>query len=212
MSIDEGVIKFNQRLELTGPLTNTCIESINAIRVQLYALKLIGEYPDIKIGYGNISQRTTRNHSQAHPFIISGSQTGHLPVLDGRHYCHVMDFDLANNSLQAKGPIQASSESLTHAAIYECNTQIAGVIHIHNREIWQGMIQDDLPHTPANIPYGTLAMAQAVKNVVSLATNGWLAMAGHEDGVICYGKNLQQAFALCQDLYERYSSAALLKN
>lgn len=211
MSIDEGVIKFTQQLQTTAPLANQQIESINIIRNQLYALELIGEYPDIKIGYGNISQRHASTENQ-HAFIISGSQSGHIPVLDGRHYCQVLNFDLQQNTIQARGPIQASSESLTHGAIYECNPAIQGVIHIHSPNIWQGMLMDGRAHTAADIPYGTLAMAKAVKQVIADSTSGYLAMAGHQDGVICYGENLGQAFILCQDLYARYINAALLKN
>lgn len=212
MSIDEGIIKFNQQLQITEPLSDAFIASLNETRTILFTLKLIGEYSELKIGYGNLSLRDAVTTKNEHAFIISGSQTGHLPILDGRHYCKVVDFDLSQNRIFSKGPIEASSESLTHGAIYECSPNIQAVIHIHCREIWQGMLADDLPQTAADIPYGTLEMANAVKHVIADSTSGCLAMAGHEDGVICYAENLGKALTLCQELYARYVNAALLKN
>ncbi len=217
MSIDEGVIKFNSsQFVKTSELDEASIIQINPIRHQLYQRKLIGEYQDIKIGYGNISQRicqqsqfkgvlsNLRHNTLQSQFIISGTQTGHLKTLNTLHYTCVMSIDLNNNSLQCQGPIMASSESLTHGAIYQCNAAIEAVIHIHNTEIWQGMLENKMSHTAAHIPYGTFEMAQAVKSVIAGNYQGYLAMAGHEDGVIFYGRSLQEAFDLCSQMVECY--------
>ena len=220
MPIDEGVIKFDaSQFVETAALDDASISEINPIRCTLYEKKLIGEYQDLNIGYGNISQRMRQpsqfsgvlsnvkpNPLQAQ-FIISGTQTGHLDTLTGRHYTCVASVDLLGNTLQCQGPIMASSESLTHGAIYLCNDTINAVIHIHNKTIWQGMLKDKLKHTPSHIPYGTFEMAQAVQLVVAKQSHGSLAMAGHEDGVMFYGESLQTAFSLCMDMFERYTAS-----
>ena len=217
MSIDEGVIKFDaSQFVETARLDDASIRQINPIRCALYEKKLIGEYQDLNIGYGNISQRlrqpsqfsgvlsNIKHDSLQAQFIISGTQTGHLETLTGHHYTCVTSVDLLGNTLQCQGPIMASSESLTHGAIYLCHDTIDAVIHIHNKAIWQGMLKDNLNHTPSHIPYGTFEMAQAVQRVIARQSQGYLAMAGHEDGVIFYGQSLQAAFTLCMQMFERY--------
>ncbi len=213
MAIDEGVIKFDYRdYQVTSALDDNELQQINPARHRLYQLELIGQYPELNVGYGNISMRQDFQNlftSDKPQFIISGSQTGHLSELNGEHYTRVVDYDIANNKICAMGPrteiTGASSESLTHGAIYECNTQIAAVIHIHNPKIWQGMLNDNLTHTHKDIPYGTVSMANAVKEKVGKNVKGYLAMAGHEDGVITYGENFDQAMEICLELYKKYS-------
>ncbi|MGF1494827.1 MAG: class II aldolase/adducin family protein [Microcoleaceae cyanobacterium] len=111
--IDEGVIKYDCDWELTSPLAEAAIQQLITWRDALYRLGLIGVTPD-GIGFGNISQRI----GQSEQFVITGTQTGHLPQLQPQHYTVVTQFDLEQNTLICRGPIKASSESLTHAAIY----------------------------------------------------------------------------------------------
>lgn len=212
MPIDEGVIKYNARdYQVTAALPESSINEIEPVRRQLFVLKLIGHNTQHDVGYGNISQRKNLQALRATlspQFIISGSQTGHLARLTGEHYTQVIDCDITTNTVSAMGPrthiTGASSESLTHAAIYECNTAIKAVIHIHSASIWQGMLIDNLTHTPKNIPYGTPQMADAVKAKVARQKSGYLAMKGHEDGVITYGENFNQAMEICLALYKQY--------
>jgi len=202
--IDEGVVKFDASdFEKTGPLPSHAIEKMEAVRRALFEKALIGEYPDIQIGYGNLSQRNPNENG----FLISGTQTGHLPHLSGQHYTAVTAFDIGKNRVSVKGPIQASSESLTHAALYASHDNIRVVIHVHSLCIWQGMLKEGLPHTAKDIPYGTPAMANAVKAIVQNNSHGVLAMAGHEEGVITFGENWSQALKLCLDLFDRYTLA-----
>ena len=214
MPIDEGVIKFDDRdYRVTPALSKQEIKEINLARSQLYQLKLIGQYLEFNVGYGKISQRQDFQRlcpSDKPQFVISGSQTGPLAPLTGEHYTRVVDYDITKNKISAMGPRTeingASSESLTHAAIYLCNPAIKAVIHIHSSAIWLGMLQDNLTHTPKDIPYGTPLMAQAVKDRVGHNKRGYLAMAGHEDGVICYGEDFDTAMEICLTLYKRYGS------
>lgn len=203
--LDEGVVKFDASdFELTQPLEDSLIKELNEVRQQLFELNLIGEYSKEKIGFGNISIRDVQD-GVTKAFIISGTQTGGLPELNGSHYTQVLDYSLSKNSVCVRGPIQASSETLTHAALYDHNPSIGAVIHVHSEKIWKGILADNKPHTSASVPYGTPAMADAVKLVAGSSTEGYLAMAGHEDGVITYAQNLQDALKLCLNLYHRYS-------
>ncbi len=46
------------------------------------------------------------------------------------------------------------------------------------------------------MPYGTQAMARAVERLyatTALAETRMLAMGGHEDGIICFGRNADEA-------------------
>ncbi len=215
MPIDEGVIKYDASdYQITPALNESTIREIEQIRCQLFELKLIGHSVEHDVGYGNISQRKNLQNLRAtlNPqFIISGSQTGHLPHLTGEHYTRVIDCDIATNKVSAMGPrthiTGASSESLTHAAIYQCNPCINAVIHIHCAAIWQGMLNDNLTHTPKDVPYGTPQMADAVKAKVAMHKSGHLAMKGHEDGVITYGESFSQAMDICLALYKKYPAS-----
>ena len=124
--MQEGYIKFNCHWTVAGPVSHDQTRKINIWRDKLYALGLIGVYDD-GIGFGNISMRY-----QGNTFIIIGSATGGLKQLNENHFTLVTRYDLEQNSLECKGPIIASSESLTHAAIYESAPEIHAVIHVHN--------------------------------------------------------------------------------
>ncbi|MGB0838957.1 MAG: hypothetical protein ACPGXL_02395, partial [Chitinophagales bacterium] len=112
---DEGYVKYHCDWQQAPPLADSKIDLLNQYRQQMYDLGLIGFYPDLKVGYGNISQRYAQQDER---FMISGTQTGHLTKLDARHYTLVKEYDITRNTLVCEGPIKASSESLTHAAIY----------------------------------------------------------------------------------------------
>jgi L-ribulose-5-phosphate 4-epimerase len=70
-------------------------------------------------------------------FVITGSGTGSLKKLSAEHYTRVTAYDLLKNTLTSAGPIKASSESLTHAAVYETLPLINTVLHIHHLALWE---------------------------------------------------------------------------
>ena len=92
-------------------------------RQKLYAAGLIGEYVEERIGFGNISIRSA-DHGQ---FLITGTQTGNLATTTEEHYSLVTSYDIAGNKVWCSGPLQASSEAMTHAAIYELDPAIGAV-------------------------------------------------------------------------------------
>lgn len=188
--IDEGVIKYDCDWELTSPLAEAAIQQLITWRDALYRLGLIGVTPD-GIGFGNISQRI----GQSEQFVITGTQTGHLPQLQPQHYTVVTQFDLEQNTLICRGPIKASSESLTHAAIYTHQPTVCGVIHVHHALLWKHLLFQ-VPTTQATVPYGTPQMAMEMFRLLDhagLAESKMLAMAGHEDGLISFGADLSEA-------------------
>lgn len=208
--IDDGVIKFDQRSFVkTPPLKTEEYILLEKWRETLYKLKLIGEYEKEKIGYGNISLR--QNYlkifqTDKSQFLITGTQTGKFPNLNGQHYARVIDYSFQKNKLIANGPIQASSEGLTHAAIYEASSEIKAVFHIHHLKTWEEMLKNNYPSTAKNIPYGSVEMAKATTNLVQNTSYGLFAMAGHREGIFSYGRSLDEAGQLILEIYHKFNS------
>ena len=186
---EEGVIKFNCTWIKEAPLDFALIKELNEWRNKLYNESLIGVNKD-GIGYGNISIRYKQNS-----FIISGSSTGKLKELTNEHYTRVTEYNIDKNSLTTVGPIIASSESLTHAMIYECEKHINAVLHVHHFKLWKKLL-NIIPSTDKDVEYGTPAMAGEIVRLFkesNLAEYKIFAMAGHEEGVVSFGKNLNEA-------------------
>ncbi len=195
MKEQEGVIKYqlHHTQQAINPLLS--LTEINAWRTIAVRLDLIGQTPERydNIGFGNISQRIDVHSDQ---FIISGTQTGHIEHLSPEHYCLIVKADPRQNRLQSCGLCKPSSESLTHAGIYAQSNAIQAVIHAHSPEIWQHTMALGLPHTSADVPYGTVEMAAAVERLFQsgqLIQSSLFTMLGHEDGVVAFGRNMQAA-------------------
>jgi len=185
---EEGVIKFKCNWIKDVPLDSELIKELNEWRDKLYRANLIGKNKD-GIGYGNISMRYHNN------FIITGSSTGKLLKLTAEHYTLVTEYDLDKNTLTAVGPVIASSESLTHAVIYAHEKNVNAVIHVHHFELWKKLLQI-FPSTNKDVAYGTPAMAREILRLFSaskLAEEKIFAMGGHEAGVVCFGKDIDEA-------------------
>jgi len=188
---DEGVIKFGCNWKKAEALPEERIKELIQIRQKLFDLNLIGVYPD-GIGYGNLSVLLEPERQ----FVISGSQTGHFPNVTPKHFSLVTSYSVARNQINCRGPIQASSESLTHAMIYETFIGVKAVIHIHSPTLWKQLL-NKVPTTGAQIPYGTPQMANEIKRLAKetdLKQSRILVMAGHEDGIIAFDKTLEVAF------------------
>jgi len=206
--IDDGVIKYDRtNFSLSAPLSILEFEELESWRFKLYELNLIGEYPIEKVGFGNLSkaQDYEQFYKSSKPqFIISGTQTGKFKHLNGSHYTRVLDYETSDLKIKMMGAIEASSEALTHAAIYESNHNIKAVFHIHSNKIWKRMIEDNSPHTKASVPYGTAEMAYATKECIRGLDAGVFCMHGHEDGIVIFGKSMDEAGQLTLQLYDKY--------
>ena len=194
---DEGYIKFNCEFIKEDPLAIHKLSEINLWRNKLYQLGLIGADAD-GIGFGNISIKSENN-----TFIISGSGTGNSAELTKNDYVLVESYDFMKNSLTCRGPVRASSESLSHAAVYECSPDTMAVIHVHHLTLWEKLL-DTVPTTGLTIPYGTPEMANDIKRLFresDFGGDGIIAMGGHKEGIISFGKTLETAGNILLDKF-----------
>jgi len=192
-NFDEGVIKFALAFNHAPSLAAEAVAELNVWRQILYRLGLTGCDPSRYQGlaYGNVSQR-----SGANSFIISGTQTGGKPCLSPADYCQILDFDLGKNRVRAEGPIEPSSEALTHGAVYSANPRINCVLHIHSPILWRNTVKLGIPQTDPSIAYGTPEMGQAVGRGAVDLNQGIISMGGHEDGLIAFAETIAQAALL----------------
>ena len=187
--MDEGYIKFNCNWILSNDIPLDKVAELNMWREIMYDKGWIGLYPD-GIGFGNISMRCDEK-----TFLISGTATGGLPTLTKSHYSLVTNYNLSTNTVTCMGPLKASSESLTHALIYECSAATNAVIHIHSLDLWNRLLHH-APTSSENISYGTPEMANEIKRLfaeTALRKEKIIVMGGHQEGIISFGKDLEEA-------------------
>ena len=203
--MSEGYVKYTADHIMAPPIEVPHWLELNGARTRLHGLGLVGVTSD-GIGYGNLSIRVQVNSFPTDAFLITGTATGALPVLSPSDYCLVRTFDIAQNHVISTGPVQASSESMTHGAVYRSCPGANCVIHIHSRAIFDSMIRDGYPATPENALYGTPQIALAIGECVcELGNNeGQIVLAGHDEGVISYGPAVERAVALILELYTKY--------
>ncbi|MEC8813541.1 MAG: class II aldolase/adducin family protein [Pseudomonadota bacterium] len=188
----EGVIQYQLDFVTDHYIDCPQFAELNVWRSYLHRLGFIGQDPARYggLGYGNLSHRAEQDS-----FVISGTQTGHLPLLCREHYVLVEETDVRRNRIRARGPLPPSSEALTHAALYQAATAIQTVIHVHSPLLWQRAEKLNMKMTPRSVAYGTPAMADAVRRLVveDDTAEGIIAMQGHEDGIIVYGADVENA-------------------
>ena len=195
MQEQEGVIKYRLDHIYQTNGYDESLSEMNAWRTIFFRLDMIGQNP-LKyggLGFGNISRKPKADDDR---FIISGTQTGHIEHLTDAHYCTVIDVDFVDNAIRSRGACKPSSEALTHACVYRQDARIRAVIHVHSPELWRKTAALKLPHTAADIAYGTPAMVQAVEELFKTGQFERLhlfSMLGHEDGVVSFGHSMQQA-------------------
>jgi len=176
------------------------LADLNAYRRKLVDQHLLG-VDSSGIGFGNLSVRdgATRN------FYITGSATGGLPKLSLTDCVRVVDWDFKNNWLRYEGTALPSSESLTHAAIFESDPLTSAVIHCHDSVLWETLL-NRAPTTSKAIPYGTPEMAYEIMRLfkeTDVVSCKILVMAGHEAGIVTFGKNLDDAFDILMRAREK---------
>lgn len=189
--IDEGYTKFRAHWSPSAPLDYPQLTPLCAWRTRLHDAGLIGEYADLGIGFGNLSARIDSGDT----FLISGTQTGRQRASSPRQFSLVTRVDVKRNAVECKGPVQASSESMTHAAVYAADATVDSVVHVHSAALWQHAIEN-LPVIPQEIAYGTPQMAEAFAGLMSVPENrriGIVAMAGHDEGLLSVGRTVEHA-------------------
>ncbi len=189
--IDEGYIKYRSDWQ-EGPAPDAAAARLlETWRRPLHDAGLVGHYEHLGIGFGNVSIRAARPGE----FIISGTQTGHLRTTGTEHYCRVTLADIAGNRIVCVGPVQASSEALTHAALYRLSERINAVVHVHSRRLWNRE-HGRLPTTAPDVVYGTPDMAREFERLwceSDFPSVGMAVMAGHEEGLVSVGTTLREA-------------------
>lgn len=195
---DEGYIKFNCEWTRGPPLDITTITELNRWRRPLFDAGLLGQYEGSGVSFGNISMRSGRDGQ----FIISGTQTGHLPELSGAHYARVTACNIKENRLACLGPVMASSESLTHAAIYVLAPSIEAIVHVHSDVLWQ-KLRNRIPTTNPAVEYGTTEMAEELERLyrdTDFSTSEIAVMGGHDGGLISIGHGMAEAASRFLDI------------
>ena len=167
------------------------LAQLNLCRRKLLDLRLIG-LDSNGIGFGNVSIRDGASNN----FYITGSATGGLPELTATDCVRVVAYDFAMNWLRYEGAAIPSSESLTHAAIYESDLSTSAVIHCHDLGLWATLL-DRVPTTSNAVPYGTPEIAYEIMRLFKVSdvrSGKILVMAGHEAGIVTFGEDLKDAF------------------
>ncbi|HAP42997.1 MAG: hypothetical protein A2087_11625 [Spirochaetes bacterium GWD1_61_31] len=209
----EGVLKFTvSAQERGGPLQATLWQELEGWRSRLWRQGLVGHDAALNLGYGNVSQRRSGGG-----FVITGSQTGRLPVLSGEDYVLVTACDFAANAVACVGLGLPSSESLSHGAFY-ARPEVGAVIHVHCRGLWQSELaaadagNGGIATTAADVTYGSAALYRALMALSSGTAPAapdlplLVVTRGHQDGIFVAGRNLAEAYGLLMD---RLSAAGL---
>jgi L-ribulose-5-phosphate 4-epimerase len=186
---EKGYIQFRCDWDEALPPAQPFLLDLIRWRNRLRDLELIGLYPN-GIGYGNISARNPNEDE----FVISGTATGGLAALGPEHFTSVVGFDFQSIWLRCRGPLQASSESLSHAAVYRSAPTARAVIHVHHLETWE-RLRNLAPTTDPKAEAGTPAMAWAIEDLLKHPpiADGFFVMGGHRDGLISFGQTLDEA-------------------
>ncbi|MBV6426461.1 MAG: hypothetical protein KIPDCIKN_00973 [Haliscomenobacter sp.] len=191
MQTDEGYIKFQAHWTQTPPFPDGEIEALAYWRQRCFEEGWIGAYPD-GIGFGNISCRS----GDAGMFLITGSATGNFSVLSAAHFALVRKANYQGNELWCSGPAIASSESMSHAAVYEACPEVNGVIHIHHLTMWNRLLEAGWATDPG-ATYGSPEMAESILKLLretDIRGQKIFAMRDHYEGVFAFGTTLEEAF------------------
>lgn len=187
--MEEGYIKYKCHLTERELELYPEMKDINTVRSELIKHNMIGIYPS-GISFGNISIRLSGER-----FIITGTQTGAFDALLPEHFALVKESDIPRNAIECIGLRPASSESLTHAAFYKSSERVMSVIHIHHLNLWRKLLYK-VPTIADTCEYGTPEIAGAVSDMLKLdnqAESGIIALAGHYEGIMSYGVDLNSA-------------------
>lgn len=191
---NEGVIRFRVHLNRTPLHEEPEIRQLIVWRDILYRLDLVGQdslrYSGL--GFGNLSVRSLRKPDA---FVVTGSQTGGIERLSEMHFCRVTSWKFESPEVWAEGLTSPSSESLTHAAIYESEKRVGAVIHVHCPEIWHQADTIGLAVSDPAAGCGSSALALEMRSMMATlkpADGGIWILGGHEDGVIAFGTDLMQ--------------------
>jgi L-ribulose-5-phosphate 4-epimerase len=186
---NEGYIKFKCLRDKTDCINADDIIDLIYWRNILREKKLLGVLPG-GIGFGNISKGLSKSE-----FIITGSRTGGEDEPDTSHFAKVTGWDFEKNEVRCSGLTPASSESLSHAAIYDSDKNAKAVVHTHNERLWEKM-KDKYPTTPEYAEFGTPELAKEIIRLFKshvVIGNKIIILGGHREGILTFGSTLEEA-------------------
>ena len=205
---ETGSVKFRcQRVAVEMPRFAGFAE-LNRYRRKLLVLGVIGVDAS-GVGFGNLSIR----NGATPRFYITGSATAGISELMPADYAKVVAYDFVRNWLECEGITVASSESLTHAAVYESDPTARAVIHCHDKKLWAALL-DEAPTTPKRVEYGTPEMAYAVLRLFEapeVRRRKIFVMAAHDGGLVTFGRDLQEAFGILKNEMGSHLNSELRK-
>jgi ribulose-5-phosphate 4-epimerase/fuculose-1-phosphate aldolase len=200
---DEGVTKFaasHQSRKLDPVRYQEPAKALAGWREVMVRCGMVGQDPARYggAGFGNLSARVgpPGNPLGRRAMLISGTQTGGLARVGLDDFCVVESYDVAGNRVESAGLVRPSSESMTHGAIYDLGPHIRAVLHAHAPTIWRRAAGLAIPTTRRDVAYGTREMALEMARLSresALAERQILSMAGHEDGIIAFGRSVDEA-------------------
>jgi ribulose-5-phosphate 4-epimerase/fuculose-1-phosphate aldolase len=195
----EGYVKYTAEHTMAPAIETPNWMELNKARTKLREMGLVGASSG-GIGFGNLSVRVKGDE-----FLISGTATGASPALGPDGYCLIASFDIDKNRVVSTGPVEPSSETMTHGAVYQSCPGANCVLHIHSRAIFDAMIRDNYPATPETAAYGTPDIALAIGKLAreSGKNEGCIVLAGHDEGVIIYAPTAERAMYLIEELYNK---------
>ncbi|HTE49776.1 MAG TPA: class II aldolase/adducin family protein [Kofleriaceae bacterium] len=203
VTAEEGVIKFeadHRGHKLDPTRYGALADQLAGWRQVMSLCGLVGQDPGRYggAGFGNLSVRVGPPASGLgrRAMLISGTQTGGLPRVAIDDFCVVERYDVSKNRVTSAGMVRPSSESMTHGAIYDLGPHIRAVLHAHAPTIWRRAAALAIPTTRPEVPYGTQDMAREMERLrreTALSERQILSMAGHEDGIIAFGRSLEEA-------------------
>jgi hypothetical protein len=200
---DEGVIKFavvHRREPLDRRRYGALAAELAGWRRVMAMTGVVGQEAARYggAGFGNVSARVGAPGSPLgrRAMLVSCTQTGGQLEVRLDEFCVVDRYDIAGNRVESRGLCQPSSEAMTHGAIYDLGPHIRAVLHGHAPLLWRRARELGVPCTAPGIAYGTQAMAREMARLYrasALAERQILAMTGHEDGVIAFGRSVDEA-------------------
>ncbi len=161
------------------------IEELLEFGNTLKQCKLIGKTDELT-GYGNISFRDR----QSGDFFISASKSGIDDTYVSSHFSRIVTWDAETNFVESEGRMPASSETLSHLAVYEAVKKANYVVHVHSEIYWNKYLHHELTSN-LEIEYGTKEMYFEVKRLLEGNVDaGTLIMGGHMDGILFWAEKI----------------------
>ena len=188
----EGKTKFQVRHETCVCCRESDVVELTKWRNKFKAAGLVGQDATKYggLGFGNLSKRMPDG-----TFLITACQTGLQENLTPDEYVTITAFDPSQNLVCSKGMRHASSETMTHLAVYDSNQGVRFVFHVHSPEIWTARDNLGLPTTSPDVECGTVEMNSEVRQLLKereYFQKGVLAMGGHADGILAWGETADE--------------------